>query len=211
MSVDIDEAKVRRSGGTGLWVTWTLATAAGMVLGLVPFALLNPALDVLAVRLLLPLWTGFLVGLFQWLALRPYLTHTVDWVLNGGAGWAAGFALGLLAIESLRGSPLGAVFGYLLFGLIIGALQWPVLRREVANAWAWVAASVVAWAAGGWLSQLVLGLLAGSNPGPVTQSLVSSLVVGLVAGALTGLALVWMARQPDAAAARARAMTSAQR
>lgn len=211
MSVDIDEVKVRRSGGGGLWLAWTLATAAGMLLGLVPFALLNAQLDVLAVRLLLPLWTGFWVGLLQWLALRPYLTHSVDWVLNGGAGWSAGFALGLLAIESLAGSPLGAVLGYLLFGLIIGVLQWPVLRREVANAWAWVLASVVGWAAGALVAQVVLGLLAGSNPGLLVQSAVSSLVVGLVAGALTGLALVWMARQPDTAAPRTRPATAAER
>src|SRR5688572_15728632 len=95
MTVDINEATVRRSGFS-LWLAWTLATAAGLLLGLTPFALFIADLDAGLVRLLLPLAAGILVGLLQWLALRPYLTRSADWVLNEGAGWAVGFALGLL-------------------------------------------------------------------------------------------------------------------
>jgi hypothetical protein len=209
MAIDIDEGKVRRSGA-GFWLGWTLATAAGLLLGLVPFALLNTELPVQLVRVALPLWAGFLVGLFQWLVLRPYLTHPVDWVLNGGAGWAAGFALGLLVMDNLRGNPLGTLLGYLLFGLIVAVLQWPVLRREIPNAWAWVVASVVGWAAGAYLSQAVLPLVAGGDdPGPLVSSVVTSLVTGLVAGAITGLALMWLTRQPEAAHLRGRTAATA--
>ncbi len=200
MTIDVDEAKVKRSGFS-LWLAWTLATAAGMLLGLVPFALLSPDLNVLLVRLLLPLWTGFLIGLFQWLVLRPYLTHSVDWVLNGGAGWALGFALGLLLIQALGSSPLGALLGYLLFGLIIAVLQWPVLRREIPNALPWVLASMVGWALGAYLSQIVLGgLFTGEAPSQLVSTSVVAAVTGLVAGAITGLALIWIVRQPDRAA-----------
>ena len=204
MAIDIDEGRVRRSGA-GFWLGWTLATAAGLLLGLAPFALLSSELPVLLVRVVLPLWAGFLVGLFQWLVLRPYLTHPVDWVLNGGAGWAAGFALGLLAIDNLRASPLGALLGYLLFGLIVAVLQWPVLRREIPNAWAWVIASVVGWAAGVYVSQAALGLIAqGDEPSSLLTSAVSALVTGLVAGAITGVALAWLTRQPEAGPLRGR-------
>lgn len=95
--LDIDEAKVARYG-VRLWLGWTLATTAGMLLGLLPFTLFLSELNLLLGRFVIPLWTGFLVGLFQWLALRRYLTHSADWILNGGLGWALGFALGLLTI-----------------------------------------------------------------------------------------------------------------
>jgi hypothetical protein len=197
MALDIDEAKVRRSG-PALWLGWTLATAAGMLLGFVPFAWLAPELDLLLMRLLLPLVAGFLVGLLQWLVLRPYLTHAVDWVLNGGAGWALGFALGLLVIELLGHNLLGALPGYVLFGLIVAALQWPVLRREIPNAWAWVLASIAGWALGAYLSQAVLtALAAGGEVSQLLSSTVTAAVTGLTAGAITGLALVWIVRQPE--------------
>jgi hypothetical protein len=211
MTIDIDEAKVRRSGPT-LWLAWTLATAAGMLLGFVPFALLSADLDLLLVRILLPLWAGFLVGLFQWLVLRPYLTHAADWLLNGGAGWALGFALGLLLIESLRGNPLGALLGYLLFGLSIGVMQWPVLRREIPNALAWIAASIIGWASGAYLSQAVLtGLVTNDEASLLLRTAVSAGVTGLAAGAITGLALVWIVRQPELEGARGRPAAAANR
>jgi hypothetical protein len=196
MAIDIDEAKVNRSEA-GLWLAWTLATAAGMLLGFVPAALLVPEVEALWVRLLLPLWAGLLVGLFQWLALRPYLTHAVDWLVNGGAGWAAAFALGLLVIQFLGGL-WGTLLAYLVFGLIIAVFQWPVLRREIPSALAWVIASVLGWALGAWLSQLVLTAVAGGGPpNQVLESAVASGLTGLVAGAVTGLALVWIVRQPE--------------
>lgn len=155
MTVDIDEVKLNRNE-FGLWAGWTLATTAGMLLGFLPILLFIDSLPLWLLRILIPLWSGFLVGLFQWLALRGYLTNSVDWVLNGGAGWALGFALGLVIIQALSGSFLGAVLGYILFGIIIGILQWPVLRREIPSAAIWVIASVVGWALGALLSQLGL-------------------------------------------------------
>jgi hypothetical protein len=203
MTVDISEAKVQRSE-FALWLGWTLATAAGMLLGLLPFALLFADLDLLWVRILLPLWTGFLVGLFQWLVLRPYFTHSADWILHGGAGWALGYALGLLALQAVGGFPFGALLAYLLFGLIVAVVQWPMLRREVPSVAAWVVASVLGWGFGAFLSQLILNMLiADGAVNQVLNTSVVAVVTGLVAGAITGLALVMMARQPDRADAPA--------
>ncbi len=197
MAIDVDEARVQRSE-VSLWLAWTVATAAAMLLGFVPFTLVIADMSVFLARLLVPLWAGFLVGLFQWLALRPYLTRAVDWVLSGGASWALGFALGLAVMEFLRANPLGVVLGYLLFGLIIAVLQWPTLRREIPNAWAWVIASIAGWAAGAWLSQIILAAVSGGEPvSPIVSSAVTAGVTGVVAGAITGLALVWIVRQPE--------------
>lgn len=197
MAVDIDEVKVKQNP-LGLWLGWTLATTAGMLLGLLPFALLIENIDLLAVRLVMPLWAGFLVGLFQWLVVRRFLTHSVNWIVNGGVGWALGYALGLLVIQVLQGGFWGVLLGYLLFGLIIAVLQWPVLRREIPNVLPWAAANVFGWALGAFMGQFVA-----AGPGPeealpvfVSTALIAGLT-GLIAGAVTGLALVWIARQPE--------------
>jgi hypothetical protein len=201
MAIDIDEARLRRSEPS-LWLAWTLATAAGMLAGFVPFTFFIADLDVLLFRILLPLAAGLLVGLFQWLALRPWLAQSADWVLSDGAGWSLGFALGLVLIQAMGRSPLGALLAYLLFGLIIGIFQWPLLRREIPSAVPWVLASVLGWAGGALLGQAMLNLVAPA--GDISQALSTAIVAGvtgLTAGAITGLALVWIARQPDRAAA----------
>jgi hypothetical protein len=197
MAIDIDEVKVARNE-FGLWLGWTLATMVGMLLGFLPAALLVPELDLGLARVLIPLVAGLSVGFLQWLVLRSYLTYSGDWILTGGAGWAAGFALGLIVIQALSGSWLGAAVGYLLFGAIIGLLQWPVLRREIPNAIPWVLASVIGWALGAYLSQVVIGAIANGSPvDPLLSTAVITGVTGLVAGAVTGLAFVWIVRQPE--------------
>jgi hypothetical protein len=201
MALDIDEAKVARNEA-GLWGSWTIATAAAMLLGFLPMVVLIDYVDSWIMRILVPLWAGFLVGLFQWLALRKYLTHTTDWVLNDGAGWALGFAVGLVVIETLSGSILGTVIGYLLFGVIIAVAQWPALHREIPNVIPWVAASVIGWALGAFLSFVLVNLLLSeSSANLALASAITALVTGLVAGGITGLALVYIARQPDYQAA----------
>jgi len=197
MAIDIDERKVARNE-FGLWLSWCLATMAGMLLGFVPIALLVSDLDLGLARVLIPLVAGFLVGFLQWLVLRRYLTESTDWILSGGASWAAAYALGLIAVQLLAGSWLGAVLGYLLFGAIIGLVQWPVLRREIPNALSWVIASIFGWALGAYLSQVVLALFSDGSPiDPLVSTAVIVGVTGLVAGAITGLAFVRIVRQPD--------------
>jgi hypothetical protein len=197
MTIDIDETKVRRNE-FGLWLGWTLATTAGMLFGLLPFMLLVEDLDLWLARILVPLWAGFLVGVFQWLVLKNYLTHSVDWILHGGAGWALGYALGLVVIQIFAENRLGALIGYILFGIIIGLIQWPVLRREIPNVIPWVLASVAGWALGSYASQAVLNaFVSGDQISQALSSAVISAVTGLVAGAITGAVLVWIVRKPE--------------
>jgi hypothetical protein len=199
MAIDIDERKVARNE-LGLWFEWTLATAAGMLLGFVPVALLVSDLDLGLARVLIPIIAGFFVGFLQWIVLRKYLRGSADWILSGGASWAVAYAFGLIGIQLLAGSFLGAILGYLLFGAIIGAVQWPVLRREIPNAFSWVIASIFGWALGAYLSQLAILIISGGTPlEPVVSTAIIVGVTGLIAGAITGLAFVWMVRQPDRA------------
>jgi hypothetical protein len=88
--------------------------------------------------------------------------------------------------------------GYILFGILIGLVQWPVLRREIPRASTWILASVVGWTLGAAISYLVLNaLITGDQASLPLVAVVDSGLTGLVAGMITGLALVWLVRQPD--------------
>jgi hypothetical protein len=197
MGIDIDEAKVQRNE-FGLWLGWTLATALGMLLGFLPSLLLVNILDLPWARIIVPLLAGFLIGLAQWAVLRNYLVESYDWVLAGGASWAVGYTLGLFLINSLSGTGLAGFLGFALFGFIVAIVQWPLLRREIPNVWSWILANVIGWALGFYAGQLSLNLFF-TDPAinPVVSTSVVSVASGLVAGAITGLALVWIVRQPE--------------
>jgi hypothetical protein len=195
--IDIDEAKVARNE-FGLWLGWTLATALGMLLGFLPSLFLVNVLDLQWARVIVPLLAGFLIGLTQWAVLRNYLVENYDWVLAGGASWAVGYALGLFLINSLSSSALGTLIGFILFGIIVGLVQWPLLRLEIPSLWMWILANVVGWTLGFYASQFSLNLFV-NDPAinPVASTSVVTATTGLVAGAITGLALVWIARMPE--------------
>lgn len=195
--IDIDEAKVARNE-FGLWLSWTLATALGMLLGFLPSIFLVNVLDLQWARIIVPLLAGFLIGLSQWAVLRNYLVESSDWILAGGTSWAMGYALGLFLINSLSNTGIGGFVAFVLFGFIVAIVQWPLLRREIPSVWAWILANVIGWTAGLYLSQGALNLFF-NDPAipPFASTSVVSGVSGLVAGAVTGLALVWIVRKPE--------------
>jgi hypothetical protein len=197
MTIDISESKVARNE-FGMWLEWTLATAFGMLLGFLPSLVLVNILDLALARLIVPLFEGFMVGLAQWVVLRKYVNAVSDWILAAGASWAVGYALGLFIINGLTGTGLDGFIGYILFGIIVGLVQWPLLRREIPNVWMWILANVIGWTAGFFLSQISLDLLFnGPVIDPVASTSVISGVSGLVAGAITGIALIRIVRQPE--------------
>ena len=189
MTVDIDERKLRGSEFI-LWLSWTLATALGMLLGYLPLALVVGPLDLGLVRVIVPIVAGLLLGLAQWLVLRPYVATSYDWIINQAAGWVVGFALGLFAVQLLAQTAIGTLAGFILFGAIVSLFQWPVLRREMPQLLPWLLANVVGWTLGAFLSQAAASLLFQNN----LPSTFTSVVVTV---GITGLALVWIVRQPD--------------
>jgi hypothetical protein len=197
MTIDLDEAKVEHNE-FGLWLGWTLATAGGMLIGFLLTIPLVNVLDLGFARVIVPILAGILIGLSQWIVLKRYLTTNADWVLAGGTGWAAGYALGLLLVQNLPTTLFGGVATYLLFGAIVAMVQWQVLRVEIPSALIWIVVNALGWAAGWSASQVALDLFFND---PVIEPVVSTSVIagtsGLVAGAITGVALIWIARRPE--------------
>ena len=197
MTIDINESKVKRNEFS-LWLSWTLATALGMLIGYLPLAFLVGSLDLGIARVIVPIVTGVLLGTAQWLVLRPYVSNSSDWILNHAVGWVVGFTLGLYVVQLLSKTPLGMLVGFMAFGVIVALFQYPVLRREIPHLSTWIIANVIGWTLGAYLSQLATGVFfQNAAPTTFTSVLVTVGITGLVAGAITGLALIWIVRQPD--------------
>ncbi len=208
MTIDLDESKIKKNE-FGLWAAWVMATAGGMLIGFLPAKLLAELLGLGFAFIVVPLLAGALIGFLQWLALRRYVIGSVDWILTAGAGWAIGYAAGLLIIQALgRQSEIGGFWlmlaCYALFGVIIALVQWPVLRREIPHVGPWILANVTGWVLGFSIASAAqLAVYSRFLPEPWIISILVQGISGVIAGAITGLALVWIVRKPDIAAMRA--------
>jgi hypothetical protein len=201
MTIDINETKLKRNE-IGLWLGWTLATTLGMLIGYLSLALLVGSLDLGVARVIVPIVSGIFLGLAQWLVLRPYISKSYDWILNHAVGWVVGYTLGLFVVQLLSKTPLGMLIGFISFGLIVALFQYPALRREIPHLATWILANVTGWTLGAYLSLLAAGVLFQNKvPTTFTSVLVTVGITGLVAGAITGLALIWIVREPDRLAA----------
>jgi hypothetical protein len=116
--------------------------------------------------------TGIAIGALQWLVLKQRMIRSRRWIPATAAGWAVGWAIAFVAVPA----ELGFLYG-LALGAATGITQWLVLRREVHWAAWWVLISALAWT-------LALGPLS-REP-----------VVGVTPGALTGVALELLLRNP---------------
>ncbi len=197
MTIDINETKLKRNE-IGFWLAWTFATALGMLVGYLLLALLVGSLELGVARVIVPIISGILLGLAQWLVLRPYISKSYDWILNHAVGWVVGYTLGLFVVQLLSKTPLGMLVGFICFGLIVAIFQYPALRREIPHLATWILANVIGWTLGAYLSLLAAGVVFQNKvPTTFTSVLVTVGITGLVAGAITGLALILIVRQPD--------------
>ncbi len=66
------------------------------------------------------------------------------WVVAGVVGWAAGWGLGWSEVEFWSVDIAAAEYGGVVVGVtVVGALQWLMLRRQLAGAAWWIVASLV--------------------------------------------------------------------
>jgi hypothetical protein len=115
---------------------------------------------------------GFAISLLQSFVLQGRINHAYRWAITGSIGWAIGWLVVWFAVPG----DLEIITG-LVVGLAMGFAGWLVLRKELHWSGWWVMLSVVGWTTG-------LALLPGF------------LSTGAMAGALTGIALVLLLRNP---------------
>jgi hypothetical protein len=158
---------------TGLMVYWALFRASGVEPELV--SLLESWIGIEGSNLrvfefvtngLLGLFEGLLLGLFHWVVLKNRIKRALAWVPATAFGYALGL-VGFWAIFVLitgnrlpQGTPLDWAFelGLLrsgLIGLMMGALQWLVLRGQFKGHGWWLPVVLVAMI-GSWFSQWFL-------------------------------------------------------
>lgn len=105
-------------------VWWTLATAAGWMVGLAMTAVLLRVTGWTWARAMGTLPGGFVLGLAQWLALRPEAEGKAGWVLGTAVGWAGALTLGI----TLAGGTSPGIFAVHIVEIVAsGAVGWVVI------------------------------------------------------------------------------------
>lgn len=139
---------------------------------------------------------ALLIGLLQWLILRRYLSASRWWIVSVSAG------VGLMhfitdGFENARDLSIAVLLG----GLVVGVLQWLLLRQHFQQSGWWIVATVASWYLGWLMSYLILMLLKFVNPfwaGVMYQYQNQHGLQGASVGALISLIngglLVWFLR-----------------
>jgi len=190
------------SAGWVVWLRWVLTCTVGWMVSEVVFRAITSAVEgsrsEAAGGLLALAALGAVIGTMQWFVLRQQVYRSGRWVWVSTVGVAVGAVvsqwLDLLDIYIGPGMELDGLLSGAAFGVVVGRVQWLVLRQWVKGAYWWVWASV----AGGTMSFFVADVVATTvkvaRPGfPVPM------VIGTLYGAITGFALVWLLRDPVSA------------
>jgi hypothetical protein len=147
----------RLSGWLELWFVWLVVTGVtwtvSLVLSLSLAGMLAPKLSQGVSLALAGIAGGVLLGLAQWLALRPGIRGVGRWVLVTAVGWVGGLLVAALVLAATS-AMWGRLVGRMLGGLVLGCIQWLALRRG-ARRLDWVAMTVLSWIAAMALSLLL--------------------------------------------------------
>src|SRR5918997_4887501 len=189
---------------------WTLATVAGVVVGMLSILTFVAGLalegrSTALVGMVGGLAIGGGIGLAQWLVLRQHLGGVIWWILASAMGGTLGVALGLVLADALRplfgsvladalqsrpdaprilwSSAVATGIAGAVAGICVGVAQWIVLRKEVPSAGWWMVVSGLGWMAGLSLSAALID---------VGGILVSLLLAGIVVGGMTGTLLAYL-------------------
>jgi len=176
------------------WGQWVALTSLGYLLSLF-FIEVGERPDLGAIQGAIG---GIAIGVMQASILKQPLNFSWQWVLACAVGWGllAGSGAGAIGWIAPRTEILsirfvsGLAFGEAC-GIVLGIVQWLVLRQSVRAAWRWICINPLCWAA---------GLSVGWTAGGLLRSrfhLFLAEVVGLgvswaIVGATTGLALMKM-------------------
>ncbi len=172
------------------WILWLAATTIG-----------------LAIALIVRSWfVGLIIGLAQWLVLWNRFPKSGWWILATAIGFGLAWSPAWnLAIAILRSGWVNwrysiewpIVLG--VSGLIVGLLQWLILRKWVYQAGWWMVTSPLAGIAAGVLAMIVFDVVFRNFDSPTLAwflPVITGLAAGLVYGAITGAVLTRLSKHP---------------
>ena len=164
-----------------MWGKWTLTTTLGLVTGFfvggVAVSKVNNILGLIV--------AGSVLGFAQWLIIRSYLDNSIYWILATIIGLTGGISLAMVMPELW-------VLRYLT-GMILGATQLLVIRRQYRGAGWLVVASAIGLAY--WVLQVdvYVYILSGKGFDWIFFVLVGANT--FFYGAITGIALLWLLKK----------------
>jgi hypothetical protein len=168
-------------------LAWFIANLLAVaVIALLPF--IPPVLPIRVGKFVSSLIIGVPIGLAQWIALRRIAPISILWVLTVSAGLILGHVLtptlaGVWVFQDDE-SVLTLTADYVTIGLLVGLVQWTLLRSYFAKSFVWLLSSAVGLGLG-------TGLILITNL--VDQSGIGSIIlVVLVYAIATGLVVSWM-------------------
>lgn len=178
-----------------LFTRWVRATFLGWLLGFVVVIVLALAWDMIGggAQFMVGVGMGAGVGYMQSRVVGEWADSPRRWLWASIIGMGAPFVLWdlsvLVGFEFVFSLPLSVLMG----GLLVGILQWSLLRPHSDRAAWWVLASTAGWALpAGAIALGDLNLI----PAPWGEllSLGAMFFGGLILGAVTGRALLWVLR-----------------
>ena len=168
---------------------WVIANSLG-VAAIGALILILPFLTSIPRMLVSSLIIGLPIVVAQWIALRRVAPISILWILSISAGLLLGLmvldspiASGILGFTDYE-SVLSLTAAFTTIGLLVGLVQWLLLRGHFTKSLVWLLSSAVGLGLGS-------GLVIGSNL--IAQSgVISIILVVLVYATATGLAISWM-------------------
>jgi len=167
---------------------WFIANLLAVVLVAVASLIHPPALPIRSGMLVGSLIIGFPIGLAQWVALRRVAPISVLWIFSISLALPLALvilnnpiflgAIGFLEDESI----VALMIGYAVVGLVVGLIQWVLLRGRFDKPFLWPLVSSAGLGLG---MGLVLALISRSGIAPVILTV-------LVYAVATGSVISWM-------------------
>lgn len=172
--------------GHGFWITWVLATLYGSLLGVIIAWVVDDSLT--------PVVIGLVMGIMQYLFLRPYFIGAVWWI----PATSIGVALSSIVRPSIAFYTTLALAGAV-GGFIIGLSQWLVLRRRISGIGWWLGATTFSGGLSWAISESIMTtVFVGVGHAFLGRLLLGPIIIstlGLTTAISTGIVLTWKLRQ----------------
>ena len=189
---------IHKHATQGLWLWWLFATLVGIIigmaiifLGLTPLPKNNSSQAAQAVRgFVIGAVFGATVGTAQWFVLRRYFDRVGWWVLLTFIGWVAYWELNNmnLLVKAQGIAFIPDLLNLAIFGVILGVLQWLLLRKKIPSAGWWVPANI----AGMMLASLVIDAIDTALQGDSPFDFITGSIVLAI---ITGICMMWLLKR----------------